>query len=97
MAASMTTVNELIGKAVIGSKAHTIGYVNGVEVDLATWQVTHLHVTLTNEATKELGFKKPFMGAINVCLPVSLIQAVADIVALNKDTPELKDVIEPRG
>ena len=93
----MTTVNELIGKSVIGSKAHTLGNVNDVEVDTEKWQVTHLHVNLTTEATKEFGLKKPFMGSITVCLPVSLIQAVADIVALNKDTPELKDVIEPRS
>lgn len=93
----MTTMNELIGKAVIGSKAHTLGNVNDVEVDTEKWEVTHLHVSLTSEATKEFGLKKPFMGSITVCLPVSLIQAVADIVALNKDIVELRDVIEPRG
>ncbi len=88
MAASITNVNELMGKVVVGSEAYTLGTVNGVEVDLATWQVTHLHVGLTNEATRELGFRKPILGAVTVYVPISLIQAVADIVALNKDIVE---------
>ena len=88
MAASITNVNELMGKVVVGSKAYTLGTVNGVEVDLATWQVTHLQVGLTNEATRELGFRKPILGAVTVYVPVSLVQAIGAIVALNKDIVE---------
>ena len=93
----MTNVNELMGKVVVGSKAYTLGTVNGVEVDLATWQVTHLHVGLTNEATREFGFRKPILGAVTVYVPVSSVQAIGDMIALNKDREELKDVIEPRS
>jgi sporulation protein YlmC with PRC-barrel domain len=91
----MTSFNELMGKTVVGVKAYTLGNVDGVEMDIEKWQVTHLHVSLTDEATRELGFKKPFMGSVKVYVPVSLIQAVGDMITLNKGIKELKDVIEP--
>jgi sporulation protein YlmC with PRC-barrel domain len=91
----MTSFNELMGKTVVGVKAYTLGNVDGAEMDIEKWQVTHLHVSLTDEATRELGFKKPFMGSVKVYVPVSLIQAVGDMITLNKGIKELKDVIEP--
>ena len=93
----MTNVNELMGKVVVGSKAYTLGTVNGVEVDLAMWQVTHLHVSLSTEATRELGFRKPILGAVTVYVPVSLVQVAGDIIALNKGREEMRDVIEPQS
>jgi len=93
----MTNVNELMGKLVVESKAYTLGNVSGVEVDMATWQITHLHVSLTTEATREFGFRKPILGAVTVYVPVSLIQVAGDIIALNKSREELKDVIEPHS
>lgn len=91
----VTSLNELIGKNVIGAKAYMLGEVNGAEVDTEKWQVTHLHVSLTGEATRELGFKKPLMGSLTVYVPVSLVQAAGDIITLNKGVRELKDVIKP--
>jgi sporulation protein YlmC with PRC-barrel domain len=85
-----------MGKKVVGANAYMLGEVNGAEVDTEKWQVTHLHVSLTNEATRELGFKKPIMGSITVYVPVSLVQAVGDIITLSKGVKELKDVIEPK-
>jgi sporulation protein YlmC with PRC-barrel domain len=92
----MTSVSELIGKTVVGAKARTLGSVNDVEVDTGKWLVTHLHVNLTGEATRELGFKKPLMGSVTVYVPISLAQAVGDIITLSKGIRELKDVIEPK-
>jgi sporulation protein YlmC with PRC-barrel domain len=92
----MTSVSKLMGKRVIGANAYLLGEVNGADVDTAKWQVTHLHVSLTDEAIRELGFKKPFMGSVTVCLPVSLVLAVGDVITLNKGIKELKDVVEPK-
>jgi len=92
----VTSVSKLMGKRVIGANAYTLGEVNGADVDTEKWQVTHLHVSLTDEATRELGFRKPFMGSVTVCLPVSLVQAVGDVITLNKGIKELKDVVEPK-
>jgi hypothetical protein len=51
---------------------------------------------LNRGSHRELGFRKPFMGSVIVCLPVSLVQAVGDVVTLNKGIKELKDVVEPK-
>jgi len=92
----MTSVSKLMGKRVIGANAYMLGEVNGAEVDTGKWQITHLHVSLADEATRELGFKKPFMGSVTVCLPVSLVQAIGDVITLNKGINELRDVVEPK-
>lgn len=47
----MVNANSLIGKRVIGAKALVLGEVESVELDVVTWQVTHLGVGLTEEAT----------------------------------------------
>ncbi len=85
-----------MGKTVVGAKAYTLGNVNDVEVDTEKWQVTHLHVSLTGDATREFGFKKPLMGSVTVYVPISLVQAVGDIITLSKGIKELKEVIEPK-
>jgi len=86
----------LMGKRVIGANAYLLGEVNGADVETEKWQVTYLHVSLTDEAIRELGFKKPFMGSVTVCVPVSIVQAVGDVITLNKGIKELKDLVEPK-
>ncbi len=71
----MVKVSKLNGKKVITEDAFTLGEIAGAEVDTSDWQITHLHISLTDEATKELGFKKPFLGHLTVCLPVTLVKA----------------------
>lgn len=92
----MTTFSKVMGKRVIGANAYMLGEVMGADVDTGKWQVTHLHVSITDDAARELGFKKPFMGSVVVCLPVSLIQAVGDVITLNKGIDELRNVVEPQ-
>ena len=86
---------ELEGKTVVETKARIVGKISGIEIDCSTWKVTSLHIELTDEFTDILGYKKPFMGHIEILLSVDAVQAVADVVTLNKATEELKDVIEP--
>jgi sporulation protein YlmC with PRC-barrel domain len=88
--------SKLIGKKVVGANAYMLGEVTGADVDTSKWQLTHLHVSLTDEATRELGFKKPFLGSVIVCLPIDLIQATGDVISLNKAVEELKNVVEPK-
>ena len=92
----MVTVSKLMGKKVIGANAYTLGEVHGADVDTDKWQITHLHVSLTDEATRELGFRKPLLGSVVVCLPVSLIQAFGDVISLNKSLQELRSFVEPK-
>ncbi len=92
----MVSVSKLFGKKVIGANAYTLGEVTGADVDTEKWQITHLHVSLTDEAIRELGFRKPFLGSVVVCLPINLIQATGDVISLNKSIIELKNVVEPK-
>jgi sporulation protein YlmC with PRC-barrel domain len=85
--------SRLIGKEVIGAEALVLGEVERVDVDVKTWQVTHLGVSLTEEATKELGFKKPFMSHVIISLPVATVSVVGDVITLDKSIMSLKDVV----
>ena len=90
----MISVSKLNGRKVITANAYTLGEIDGAKVDTDKWQVTHLDVSLTEEATRELGFKKPFLGSLKICLPVTLIQAFGDVITLNKPLEELKNLEE---
>jgi len=89
----MTKVNELNGRKVITLDAFEVGKVDGAEMD-NRWSITHLHISLSKEATAELGFKKPVLGHVTICLPVSLVKGVGDVVTLTKERTALKEVPE---
>jgi len=89
-------VNILLGKNVVAEDARLVGVVTGVEVELMPkWEVTHLHVSLTEETTRELGYKKPFLGSVDVILPISIVKAVGDLISLDKKIDDLRDLVEP--
>ena len=89
-------VNILLGKSVVADDARLVGAVTGVEVELMPkWEVTHLHVSLTEETTRELGYKKPFLGSVEVILPISIVKAVGDLISLDKKIDDLRDLVEP--
>ena len=79
---------------VITSDAYTLGEVDGAHADVNTWNITHLDVELTKEATAEFGFKKPLLGSLTVCLPIPAVKRVGDVITLNKSLLELKNLKE---
>jgi sporulation protein YlmC with PRC-barrel domain len=87
-------VSKLNGMNVITSDAYTLGEVDGAHADINTWNITHLDVELTKEATIELGFKKPFLGGLTVCLPITAVKKVGDVIALNKSLMDMKSLKE---
>jgi len=87
-------VSKLNGTKVITANAYVLGEVDGAHVDIDTWKVTHLDVNLTNETTKELGFKKPFLGSMKICLPVTIIKEFGDVITLENSLQELKNLKE---
>jgi sporulation protein YlmC with PRC-barrel domain len=87
-------VSHMNGMKVITADAFTLGEVDGAHADTGTWQITNLIVELTKEATKELNFKKPMFGSLTVCLPITAVKQVGDVITLNKSLLEFKDLKE---
>jgi sporulation protein YlmC with PRC-barrel domain len=89
--------DQLGGKDVIDADAQLIGDVCDLEFDVLRWMVTHICVNLSDRAIEALGYQKPrFLGTVLVHLPINVIQAVSDVVSLNKSIGEIKDLIEQR-
>jgi sporulation protein YlmC with PRC-barrel domain len=92
----MVRVSEINGKKVITTDAFNVGKVSGAEMD-DQWKITHVLVDLSKEATNELGFKKPMLGHITICLPVKVIQGLGDVITLSKTREGLKGIPECKG
>lgn len=82
----------LIGKKVVGSEGNIIGEIEGVNINSNNWQADTFHINLSEEATVELGFKKPFLSKITICLPTQLIKTVGDIITLKEPIRNLEDI-----
>ena len=83
-------VANLNGKQVVTSEAQVLGEVEGAEVDIDDWKVTHLRISLIKDVSEKFNFKKPFFGSVTVCLPVATIKVVGDVIALDKTIEDLK-------
>ena len=90
----MVEISRLFWKKAFTSDAFLLGEMESAELDMNTWQVTNFYVGLTDEATRMLGFKRPFLGKIIVCLPVSAIKSIKDTAILNKTIEELRSLKE---
>jgi sporulation protein YlmC with PRC-barrel domain len=90
----MVEISRLFWKKAFTSDAVLLGEVESAELDMNTWQVTNFYVGLTDEATKKLGFKRPYLGKVVVCLPVSAIKSFKDTALLNKTVDELRSLKE---
>ena len=84
----------LNGKQVITSEAQVLGEIEGIEIDVTTWKVTHLHVSLLKNIIKKFNFKKPLFGSVTVYLPINVVNAIGDVISLNKSIADLKYMSE---
>ena len=82
------------GKKVVGSEGYILGEVEGVDIDLNSWQANAFYVSLSDEAAAELGLKKSFMSKITVCLPTKLVKAVGEVITLKEPIRNLEDIAE---
>jgi len=90
----MVEITKIFWKPVVTLDAFVLGETESGELDMNTWQVNSLYVGLNDTATKTLGFERPFLGKVIVCLPVSLVKAIKDTVVLNKTMSELQELKE---
>jgi sporulation protein YlmC with PRC-barrel domain len=81
----------LNGKRVIGTEGNILGEVDGIDVDFNIWKATAFYVSLSNEAIANLGYKKPFLGKIIICLSTQLVQAIGEVITLKEPLRNLED------
>jgi len=90
----MVHAKNLVGLTVVTSDAAKLGQVDGTELDTESWKVTHLRIDLTDDSIRQLGLKKPFMGGIRICLPISHVSKVGDVVTLKPSLEEVRNTPE---
>jgi len=88
----MVEISRLFWKKAYTSDAYLLGDVESAELDMNTWRVTNLYIGLTDDATKAMGFKHPFLGRVVVCLPVESVKTFQDTAILNKTFAELREL-----
>jgi sporulation protein YlmC with PRC-barrel domain len=84
----------LDGEKVIGSEGYILGQVDGIDIDINTWKANAFHISLSDEAIKELGLEKHFFSKITVCLPTSFVKAVGEVITLKVPIRNLEDIAE---
>ncbi len=89
-------LEELNGKGVVDAEARLIGHVTELEFDISSWKITHICTKLADSAIEDFGYKKPRFGGINILIPVEVVKAVKDIIALNQGFKELINIVERR-
>ena len=92
----MVEITRLFWKPAFTSDDFLLGEVQSAELDMSNWQIINLFVALSEEASKKLGFKHPYLGKVVVCLPVSDVESVSDKAVLNKTIEELRTLRQCR-
>ena len=90
----MMKVKKLNGLKVITLDAQNLGEIAGAQVDTDTWTITDLEVKLNKEAIQEMGLKKPKLGSLTVCLPITYIQNFGDVITLKHTQKALRNLKE---
>jgi sporulation protein YlmC with PRC-barrel domain len=92
----MVEITKLFWKPAYTSDGFMLGEVHSAELDTSNWQIINLFVALSEEASKKMGFKHPYLGKVVVCLPVSNVESIGDKAVLNKTTEELRSLRQCR-
>ncbi len=90
----MVEITRLFWKRAFTADNFYLGEVESAELDTNTWQVTSFYVGLSDEATNALGFRRPYLGKVVICLPSSTVKSVKDTAVLNKRLDELRNLKE---
>lgn len=74
----------LNGRKVVGTEGYILGEVEGVNIDLSTWQANAFYVNLSDETTAELGFKRPFLSKVVVIIPSKTVGLIGNFITLDE-------------
>lgn len=86
--------SKLDGMDVVTLDGYNAGEISGIEIDTKKWEVTHIHIELSNDAIEELGHKKPIFGHVTICLPIGFVKAVGTVVTLTRNLTGLDKIPE---
>jgi sporulation protein YlmC with PRC-barrel domain len=89
---TMINIDDVLGKTVLGAAGNYIGEVNNIDIEADTWQITHLHVKLSDKAAKEFGLKKTLKSS-NIKIPTSSVNDIGVIITLNLSLLDLKKIL----
>ena len=90
----LASSTKLKGKKVIGAKGYVIGEVEGLDLDISNWRVKGLQVGLTDDATTELGFKRPFLSKVVIVIPSKIVDIVGNFITLDESIENLQALTE---
>jgi len=90
----MVEISRLFWKKAYTSDGILLGEVESAELDMNTWQIRNFYIGLTDEVTRILKFKRPILGKVVVCLPVSTIKSYQDTAVLNQTMEALRNLKE---
>ncbi|MDH5267133.1 MAG: PRC-barrel domain-containing protein [Candidatus Bathyarchaeota archaeon] len=79
---------ELEGKEIIDAKADKFGKVIGIGIDCSEMRVTYLRIEVDDDIVKLWGYKKPFLGHLQVLIPVGVISVGRDVMNVKKSATE---------
>ena len=88
--------NQFFGKTVIDSEAKIVGEICDFEFDPSTWTITHVCISLSDDAIEMLDYSKPFLGKVQVIVPTEVVAKVSDLVSINRSILQLKNIVEQR-
>jgi sporulation protein YlmC with PRC-barrel domain len=89
----MVEITRMFWKKAVTSDNFVLGEVESADLNIENWQISSLFVGLSEEGSKKLGFKHPYLGKVVVCLPVSAVKSVvSDKVVLSKTVEELRSL-----
>ncbi len=90
----MVEITRLFWKRTFTADNFFLGELESAELDTNTWQITNFFIGLSDEATKALGFRRPYLGKITVCLPATAVKSIKDTAVLNKTLDDLRNLKE---
>jgi len=92
----LVSAESIRGKKVIGAKGALIGQIDNIDIDTQTWRATHVRISLTEDAAKQLGFRTGLISSrVNkpiISLPIESIDQVGDVVTIKSSIKEISDL-----
>ncbi|OPY31723.1 MAG: PRC-barrel domain protein [Methanomassiliicoccales archaeon PtaU1.Bin124] len=89
----MINLQDLIGKEVMSANAKLVGKVDGAAVDVKTWHVPAISITISKGNEAFLNKKKKVISSQGAFVKVESIRSIKDHVMLSEDLENMANLI----